>query len=502
MSNNSIQDDTSGVQERLMQMLDSVRLDGDPGSKPAVEPVPSSSGTCDNCGTHEDWGKSTWCPSCGYYPKLGRVVVKDLDQASEQEVEEELTPLDLLTRIPMWIYLVVGGCSSILVMDLIIRFSFSEISFRSDIALTQIVVGFTIFCCAHLRAYFMATHSTDGVPFSALFFAPGKIWKPAAQYLPKATAVFCGGSWGMSSVFLAVLIIGLDWNGLFTPNPDVNRPRFNPVKMFMQFAMSFAQKQQPGQIPTGIDPSSLQPGDGLEGAINSFSSEIGVDMLAGGGGGGGGGAIGNLTGAGGGGGLEQSVNGLSQMQDQLPGVNGATGGPIAPGGIFSGPGNGSLVMPTGPGQAMPNTSSINQNSPQTISTESETKEPVKPKLTFPKSPAPETAIKSDLPDRIDYVAYGYTTNAAGDLRAVLLAEMRNGRPYRFASRVHLDATDPAMQKKIEERFEAIRVDRPVVRTPYRARWVKPIVMCHIGYDGKTFDGRLNDAKILSCYELE
>ena len=56
-----------------------------------------SADACPNCGSPESWGGASWCPKCGFYPKLNKCVGGGADEsAADQE------PATLIDVLPPW----------------------------------------------------------------------------------------------------------------------------------------------------------------------------------------------------------------------------------------------------------------------------------------------------------------------------------------------------------------------------------------------------------------
>ena len=74
----------------------------DHSAAPPVEmntPVPGK--TCARCHTTQDWGSSTWCPYCGFYPSLNLESVSDESWKNAIPAEEESAPQgNLFAQLP------------------------------------------------------------------------------------------------------------------------------------------------------------------------------------------------------------------------------------------------------------------------------------------------------------------------------------------------------------------------------------------------------------------
>ena len=76
--------DIARVQEQLLDMLRSAGTEPPPREPSAVVAAtataaavkltgapPAAGEDCPQCGSDTPWGRSNWCPECGYFPKAG-----------------------------------------------------------------------------------------------------------------------------------------------------------------------------------------------------------------------------------------------------------------------------------------------------------------------------------------------------------------------------------------------------------------------------------------------
>ncbi len=537
------QDNQSDVQLRLMEMLDSVSLDshaparstaagrGEPVQKttsPSSATPPARSITaskapavangthCTHCDATTSWEGASWCPKCGFYPKLGRTVFDEHTRFDNDDDEEEapLTILGLVTQIPLWVYILLIGCFGLLVGGVAIRVMVPDVYYRGIIGLYLLVFGAIVFGLSHLRAYFISAEGTDKITFGAMFVSPVRIWSEAFKKIAVAQKVFISGAWGFSIVLLSVIVVGLDWNGLFNPEQYANKPKFNPLKFLMKSAMSMANLQQQSGVPTGGGLGTSGGTDDFDSALGDFADVAGVENLTGAAGGGGGSsdgsglesAMGDFAGASGvdtltGSGnpsSETGVGGLNDISSSVGEITSNNGDPklLGSGGESTSPGFGISQNGTGAGNAPATTSASGVSNVSQTAKETKTS-----LLQFPQAVKKVTAIDPLRPDQGEYVVIGYTTNAGGEIRSLLLAETKNGRPVRFKTRFQLTDTDAATIQRLEKTFEDHRSRRPAIASPYTAKWVQPVVMCQIAYNGLTTSGALNNGIVLDYYLL-
>ena len=106
---------------------------------------------------------------------------------------------------------------------------------------------------------------------------------------------------------------------------------------------------------------------------------------------------------------------------------------------------------------------------------------------------------SDTPQaptpKIELIVVGFTTNASGEMRSVLLAHQSGHGRLQFAAKLSLDGTDVEVRENLEHSLVEILTARPAVPCPYHARWVRPTIACGITYDDVKADGRLVNGQI-------
>ncbi|TWT58750.1 hypothetical protein KOR42_21360 [Thalassoglobus neptunius] len=98
----------------------------------------------------------------------------------------------------------------------------------------------------------------------------------------------------------------------------------------------------------------------------------------------------------------------------------------------------------------------------------------------------------------DYAIIGYSTNAEGELRSVLLAGIhaRTKRPA-FAGKFSISIRDKNFLTALQESLDNHRTKKPPVPNPYNARWTTPSIFCTIHHNGVTPDGRILEGQMIS-----
>ncbi|MCA8998093.1 MAG: hypothetical protein KDA80_13940 [Planctomycetaceae bacterium] len=558
----------SDVQQRLMQMLESVRLEKSVEAEPAPAAAPSIEAEgCPNCHSTVPWNGASWCPACGFYPKLGRVVME-----IEQEEEEE-GPINIWEFIPSWSIWVAGGVVLLFAESLVLRLAIPDAWIRGQIAIMQILAGLFVFAICHARAYFIASQKSEKISPASFFAEPAALWQHVFKDLPDSNKLVIFGANGAAAALLALTVIGLDWNGLFQPQVAENRPKFSPMKAIMQGAMMVANMKNGGAGGVGAmsafgggggEEIMSGPAGSFEGSLGDFANAAGVNALtqaagpvktgsmedalsdfagaagvndlvqmapaSGGRGGRGGGsgdfenALGDFAGAAGvndlvnaapsgggtGGGRGGSIDGALGDFANAAGVNellesgGTIGGSTmgVPGAIRSLPGGGS-GNPTG-GMDFSNGGDLSSVDPEQLITSSFYDGQPNDNLVITHV-VTTRGISHSAPTKLDekgeFVVFGYLTNAGGDLRSVLLAQVDEKKRGRYVGRLSLIGVPEEKLEQFRETLDSHRSVRAALPSPYRARWTNPVVRCFVAYDGWTAEGHLRNGMLLG-FEAE
>jgi hypothetical protein len=90
---------------------------------------------------------------------------------------------------------------------------------------------------------------------------------------------------------------------------------------------------------------------------------------------------------------------------------------------------------------------------------------------------------------------GYTANASGEVRSLLVAvPLKDGR-LRFAAKLPLDALTNRDLAELRKVLVKIRTKNPATPCPYGGVWVRPVLQCRVEHDGWTSDGRLRSPSV-------
>jgi len=410
---------------RLMRMLESVRLEKtDPFPDPHSNPQRTD---CPQCHSETPWGTSSWCPDCGYYPKLGRAMTPgELDPVGNCSA-----PISFQWMIWLGLGIVVLTAASFG-----LRVLLPEESDRGGLGRIQFIVGSICLMLAQLRAYMVATHGTDSIPISSIFFEPFQLWPPVFKQLPKSRRLVYFAGWGLTCMMLALMVTGMDFNGMFS-NMKPKKPKKNLMQTLVQVISAADQKTAFSGDPEmdgGLDLGGSAPaatgggaGNGdLEGAIGDFSGAAG----------------GNISG------------------DPQAALNDSTAQIAA--------------------NFKEDPEGIADTANQALASMKE----------VPVSPSGQ--VRSD---RSAFLIFGYLTNPAGEIRSILLADVHSHRP-RFAGKLSLDEIPESQRNQIQQQLDQLRSPRAAMRTSHNARWVHPVLIAHVAYVGWTPEGSLREGYLV------
>ena len=169
-------------------------------AKVTVSSTPPAAGEeCPKCYSMTPWGKSNWCPECGYYPKAGF-------EGTGIDVTEDDLPPSLLRVIPEWAFPTVLGAVAILVGSITTRFVFHDELQRSLCGISQLVVCSLTLIAVHCRAVYHATNS--GKPIM-VFMNPGETWSVVFHKMPQTKLLVLLLGWSMAGA-VASLAVGVD----------------------------------------------------------------------------------------------------------------------------------------------------------------------------------------------------------------------------------------------------------------------------------------------------
>lgn len=156
---------------------------------------------------------SSWCPACGYYPKLNTIVEVETPKAALAAglmTEEDKAPSkELLESIPPWSWILLGGVAGVIALTVTARLTIADSAIpRGQLAVLQCLLGLVVALVGHGAAYFHGmTASEKFGPFDILM-KPVAIWEPTLRKLPElAWRLWCV-AWGLTASICALTIIG------------------------------------------------------------------------------------------------------------------------------------------------------------------------------------------------------------------------------------------------------------------------------------------------------
>lgn len=253
----------------------------DPTIEIEVTPVAASGPACQKCGLPSD---AAACPRCGWYPSLGIHV--EIDQAYEAAMQAPPEPsadgapaeappkkADWIKHIevwqgliPAWGWLMIAttlGCFGAAVAVRLATLPSPTVQTWCGVG--GLGGGLLIVFVMHIVGFVLCSFDDAQFGVSDLIIKPLKIWKQIASELPDRLWVANSGNLGLSLALASALIVGgipyerlLDWGFKAPP------------KQSLVGAIADAAAQAP-------DNGS----DSLEGAVNDFAGEAGVDGLNG-----------------------------------------------------------------------------------------------------------------------------------------------------------------------------------------------------------------------------
>lgn len=422
----AVDTDLTQIQTELLSLLNTENPGPARPDEPVIEPDASSTAKtgCPSCGFEGSWGMGSWCPQCGYFPRLGRngeAVPNELDKGDELPP----APWELVSG---WVWILIGGMLAIVVQSLLLPVVLRDPFQRGSAALTQVFVGILLGVTSQVRAYILGSKTSENFAFYSILTSPIGIWRGAVKLLPGSKKVFFMAAWGWTAALSGSLLVGVHW-------PIYLKAFQDHVKQVREAeAAAKAQTQQEkkedeeekkekeaaemtfgefvGEIGKTLTPAEEKPrmkfrggkdGDGdVESAINELLSDVPADM--------------------------------KEDEEADEALKGAAGG--------------------------------------------QTDEEKAPEL---------------LGQRC--VIIGYTANASGEVRSLLVATpLRDGR-LRFAAKLSLESLTNRDLLELRKVLLKLRTRSAACACPFGGTWTRPVLQCRVLNDGWTSDGRLRNARV-------
>lgn len=470
--------DVVRIQEQLLEMLRTAGTEVPPPRRetpvpsvaevpPPVAPpavsvrqltTPPPPGTdCPKCGSDKPWGKSSWCPDCGYYPKAGF-------EGTALEVTEADLPPTLLDIFPEWLMPTVVGAVGIFVGSIITRFVFLEGLQRAFVAISQLLVFVGLIIAVHLRASFLAVKDGRSMMAAVNF---GETWKLMLDKMPKSKLliVLLGCSFsGIGSSFLIGLDVDLIAEHIAQEVKGKEKVTFKDIMNALTnvskkaFGEKFESKnaalaamgqliQATGQI-TGSEGGAAGQ-DSLEGSIGSLAETTNM-----------------ITDEG-----AKGKNFKDQIASSTSPSMGTTPSSTRPGSNPSSSSSGSAGNKTSAA-----------DNPQNGASESSASD----------NSAPSGDSIEPEKSTHDLVLIGYTANPEGEARSLLLGTVGKSGKLRYVQKLGLDGLSSDELASLTSSLKPYRIREAAASCPYGGKWVKPVVKCRIEHEGENDDSRPSD----------
>lgn len=177
---------------------------------PAAKKLPAGHRECPRCTAVENWGQSSWCPRCGYYPMLddnrkdgtswSDALLKDRAAAAHTSSETAFGP---------WVYGMLGGMAAIFAVTIGAKFVLADLEIPAGKwSWPQSGIGLAMMVVAHCFAtrYAMKNDRRLNLFDAAICWVP--IWQPTLFALPKGWLRVSMVLWGLTMVLCSVVITG------------------------------------------------------------------------------------------------------------------------------------------------------------------------------------------------------------------------------------------------------------------------------------------------------
>jgi len=165
---------------------------------------------CPQCGNLESWGRSSWCPECGYYPRLGTSIGRASGEGSQAAAcAAPKSPREVWEQMPVWMKILCGGILAIVAESILVRAATADASLvRSVWGVLQLVMGFGVFAMFHAIAAMKASMSNNRIGLIDALMHPGEAWRPTIDELPKTARRVWLAAWGLTAALCALGIVG------------------------------------------------------------------------------------------------------------------------------------------------------------------------------------------------------------------------------------------------------------------------------------------------------
>lgn len=169
------------------------------------QPTPTELPACPKCGSEEPWGRSSWCPSCGYFPVLGEQQAGDeLFESQEDDVNDSVRE-----AIPPWMWLA-GGVSVFIIIESFIGGIMldDESPYLALWSLLQIGLGVVVLGIAQITSFLFAVRVSGTFGPMDIIMKPIEIWRPTIHALPNTANRICLAIWGPVAIACSFGLLG------------------------------------------------------------------------------------------------------------------------------------------------------------------------------------------------------------------------------------------------------------------------------------------------------
>ena len=448
--------------------------------------------TCEKCGYMDSWGAASWCPRCGFCPKLNH---DGAEPVSEWDDEGDLSNIKLV--IPSWIWTLLAGELAFVVIGFAVRYLLADSEgYLSLASLIQLSFGLLLVGFGHYGALFAAIRLDGNMGFKELVFYPPAVWKIILKNLDTKSHLIMNMVWGVSLCGLALLILGpVKMDKIKEELAATREERQRKKKEFVGkviggMAKASAATQSP-QAPGG-GPMSME--DSIESFAGMATGQVGIDDAV------------NASGGGHRANTGTTVAGINTkaIGSVGPGQPGDITSQVAPPEVHNRsvheawraqadadrPRHGAATIqekPDAPPEVSDSGTPTNEDRQDSASPTPNSRHSTTPSQTNPATRKPDqTPQHTPVPTNqgTPCIIFGYLGNAKGEVRSVLIASDPDVEFPKYAGRLAIDDLPEDVAKRLSDELPQLRQRRPLINCPYNAMWVAPdfsVIVDHKGW---------------------